>query len=193
MTKNTLILFVLLSFTNVFYSQVKPYNKNPWIIGVYLNAINDSGEGLTEVFNTNSYNFSSPVKLSIEKRFKDNFGIEFSTSFNKFLPSKNNNLAILENETIDFFSLDFTIRYYLTNHFFNPNRSIMESFTFLGLGDTSYNYTISGYTLNLGGGINIFITEKLRAAIIATGKLSVSKLESLTNYLQLDFGLIYRI
>ncbi len=186
---------LLLSLFSVFcmHSQEKQFdfNPNPWIVGIGVNVVYDSGEFLQGMFTIKNYNFSYPLRLSVEKRFKEDFGFEVSTSFNKFLEGNTFDNEILE-ENIDFFALDGILKYYITNNHVDKHRSIFEGYIVAGLGGSFYNGS-GASNINLGTGVNFYLSEKIRLNLQALGKLSVDDNPESTNYLHYNVGLIYRI
>ncbi|WP_152537434.1 outer membrane beta-barrel protein [Aquimarina pacifica] len=173
-------------------SQRKQHNPNPWIVGLGVNVVYDSGELLKGMFNLKeNYTFSNPLRMSLEKRFEDDFGFEVSTSFNKFSAGKTFDNNVLT-EDINFFALDGLLKYYITNNHVDKHRSIFEGYLAMGFGSSFYDRS-SATNVNLGAGINFYISESLRLNGQVLGKLSVDDNPTSTNYLHYNFGLIYRI
>lgn len=191
--KKALLLITLLSFCFLkSTSQVKENENNPWIVGIGVSAIDDSGSRLGKLFNfNNNYHFKNPFKFLVEKRFKDDFGLEASFNFNTFEPGKIYNEAVLE-ESINFFATDLSLKYYATNLVLDKYRSYFEGFVAVGLGRSFYDGE-GANTFNLSGGLLLYISNRIRLASQVTGKLSLTNNDVGTNYFQYDIGLIYRI
>ncbi len=179
----------------VFCSNIKGYSQynngeNPWILGVGINLINDSLEDIQNLYDIQgTYHYHVPVSISIEKRFKYDFGIEGRINFNTQLTGKIVNAQVLE-EDINLIAIDTHLKYYITNRWLNPRRAIYEGYITAGPGVTLYNSSES-ISLNVGAGINWFMSEQVRINTQAIAKKGVTG--SKNGYLQLNIGLIFRL
>ncbi len=166
--------------------------ENPWILGIGINVVYDSGNIFGGLFQLqDNYNYSHPIRGAVEKRFANDYGFEMSANFNRFLEGKTVNNVVLE-EDIEFLALDGMFKYYLTNTYLNIYRAIYEGYLAIGGGSSFYDGT-GAATANLGIGINLFISESVRFNMQATGKISVDNSSRGTNYIHYNFGLIIRL
>ncbi len=184
-------LFVLLISKSAI-AQTYQNQDNPWIIGFGINVVYDSGDIIGGLFDIkDNYNYNSPFRFSIEKRFEDDFGFEVSANFNKFLEGKTINSVELE-EDIDFLAIDGMFKYYITNTYLNKYRAIYEGYLTIGGGSSFYDGS-GAATANLGAGINFFISESVRLNAQALGKISVDNSPQGSNYIHYNLGLIIRL
>lgn len=185
-----IIFLFLFHFNGV--AQIEGNGLNPWIFGLYVNAVNNSDQGISKPFNfKEDYNFSYPLKLSLEKRIYDDFGLEVSTSFNKIQEGKKFNGIFLE-EAINLFSTELAFKYYISNLFLNPHRDYYEGYLLSGPGVTFFN-SEGNLSINVGGGINFFITERFRIVLQGIAKIATISSNRGSNYFQFDLGGIIRI
>lgn len=186
--------FCILSLLTVYSVKGQNYlnQENPWVLGIGVNIIYDSGSLFDGVFNLKeNYNYNTPIRLSLEKRFKDDYGFEISGSFNKFLEGKRVNNKILD-KSVNIFILDGAFKYYITNKYLNKYRALYEGYFSFGGGSSFYDKT-PATTANLGIGINYYISESIRFNAQATGKISIDNSLKGSNYIQYNIGLIIRL
>lgn len=186
--------FYILSLLTICSAKGQYYSnqENPWVLGVGVNIINDSGSLFNGIFNLKeNYNYNAPIRLSIEKRFKDDYGFEISGSFNKFLEGKKINNKIID-KSISIFILDGAFKYYITNKYINKYRALYEGYLSFGGGSSFYDES-PAITTNLGIGINYYISESIRFNAQATGKISMDNSLQGSNYIQYNIGLIIRL
>lgn len=185
------IYYLLVSSIQLVNGQ-SPAKENPWILGFGFNTINDSGGWVSGLFNiSDNYNYSNPYRISVEKRFARNYGIEVSTNFNRFLEGKTINRVTLE-EDINIIAVDGMLKYYITNLFLDQNRSFYEGYIALGAGKTFYN-GVGDIMTDVGFGANYYITEMFRLNAQATAKFSMENKQVGSNYIQLNLGFIIRL
>ncbi len=186
------ILFLMLIVHVVKAQDCCNFQRNPWLFGLGINVVNDSGSLLNGIFDIkNNYNYSSPLRISIEKRFKEDYGFEVSANFNTFLKGKTINSEELE-EDISFFSLDGMFKYYITNMYQNKDRSWYEGYVMMGGGSSFYDGA-SAMTANLGGGLNFYISESTSFNMHATAKISVDNSVKGSNYIHYGIGFIIKL
>ena len=185
-----LLSISLLSLSS--YSQVIENENNPFVVGLFLNTIDDSGNVFGNLFNFNeNYHFKRPFKITGEKRFAEDYGLELALTSNVYEEGKRFNNDIIE-EDINFFSVDLAFKYYVTNHIYNKYRNYVEGYLLSGLGQNFYDGD-GNTTFNLGGGLNVALTKKIRIVAQATGRIDLSGRLERSNFVQYDIGLIYRI
>ncbi|MAQ75788.1 MAG: hypothetical protein CL613_05590 [Aquimarina sp.] len=168
-------------------------DANPWVLGIGVNIINDSGEILSGLFNlSENYHYKNPISASIEKRFALNHGFEVLFSNNTFLTGKRVNGQILT-EDRSFMAFDGHYKNYISNLWQNTYRAIYEGYFLIGSGMTIIEDKNS-ITGNLGLGINWFLTEQMRLSTQAIGKVGLQANQgSASNYIQFNIGLIFRL
>lgn len=193
--KNTnylLFVFTVMSLCcyKPLYSQIRKNEDNPWIIGLGVSAIDDSGTSIKQRLSLDNkvYHFRYPFKIVAEKRFKDDFGVELSSALNTFKTGKFYNGEIL-NDKISFFTVDVSLKYYITNLFIKDYFPFYEGFLITGLGK-SFNNSKGGNIFNIGGGLTFFITEHFRLTAQSVVKSFLSKRIG-GGYLQYDLMLSY--
>ena len=175
-------------------SQTCCENNNPWIIGFGINVIYDSGEKVSGFLDFNeNYHFSNPFRLSIEKRFKDDFGFEISGTSNRYLEGKSIN-GLTVQEDISFLGLEGVFKYYITNRYLNIYRAIYEGYIGSGLGISFFDNTGATYA-NLNFGVNYYLSESIYLNGQVNGNFSISNNDNVvgSNYIQYNLGLIIKL
>ena len=186
-------LFFLLLMTRFTYAQdCCTTQKTPWIFGLGANVINDSGlkfRGITDI--QNNYNYNIPLRITLEKRFQENFGIEIATNFNTFLKGKTVNNSVLE-EDISFFALDGMFNYYFSITYQIKERASYEAYLTSGLGVSFYDGS-AATTANIGTGIYYYLSALVGLNLNAITKFSIDNSLSGSNYLQIGIGFIIKL
>ena len=191
---NKKIIFVLFNILliNNLYSQRSGNNTTPWSIGFGLNAIDDSGNALTNPFNfDDNYHFSKPFRLFVEKRFENEIGIELALVTNTFEVGKKIGNRVLE-RSINYFAIDAALKYYVSNVISSKYRSYFEIYLFAGLGRSYYDDE-GLMTFNGGPGLTFYITKNLRLFAQPSAKIPIKSSIERTKFIQYDIGLIYGI
>ncbi|WAC01162.1 hypothetical protein N7U66_13490 [Lacinutrix neustonica] len=193
-TYKPIVLLFIFNVLFSFHSRAQNFDdtENPWIIGLGVLIVHDSNTQLSKPFGFNdNYHFSNPFKFLVEKRFLNDFGLEGSLNFNRYKKGKTRNGILLDNP-IDFLATDLTFKYYITNLLVNKYRSSFEGYVHVGLGSTFYDGD-RGLNTNFGGGVTFYMSTHFRLFTQATGKKTLSPSPNRSNYLQYDFGILYRI
>ncbi len=147
-------------------------DDNPWVLGVGFNTVDNSGTRFKQLLNiTDNWNLSRLLKFSAEKRFLFDYGIELSTTLNKFNSGKmiNSEFNIQE---VNYLSVDIMAKNYVSNYFTNPQHSTYTGYIVGGLGNNFFDGVLN-QTLNAGFGINIRIKYDLRINLQTLGKFSI--------------------
>ena len=170
------------------YGQRK--RNNEFILGVGFNTIVDSGENINEIINfSESYHFSRPFKLSLEKKLNLNHGIEIRGTSNLFKTTKKFNSGF-PTEDIDFYSLDVSFKYHFIKGknccFFEPKA--LTSYALAGLGRSWFN-NLQDNTFHIGGGLNYQFYKELKLNIQTIAKIGITGDVS-NNYLKIEFGIL---
>lgn len=162
---------LMLTFLFCFYS-LNAQESDPIVIGVGVNAVDNSGSQLNELLNVSSnWNLSRLLQLSIEKRFKYDYGIVAALSINKFNQGKKINSE--ENRTsLGYLSLDLMAKNYTTNYFLDPKHASYEGYVVGGLGANLIGSELAK-TLNFGFGLNFYLDFYLRINIQSIAKFSI--------------------
>ncbi|MBP2832755.1 hypothetical protein J8281_11210 [Aquimarina sp. U1-2] len=184
-------VFVLsIIFTTTTIAQQRNY-ENPWILGVGVNLINDSAQSVGDLFDFKSnYHFQTPISLSLEKRFRNDFGLEGRFNFNRQLEGKQVNSTTLDQD-VSVIALDGHLKYYISNLWLNPRRAIYEGYLAAGPGMTFFD-SEDVISFNLGAGINWFLSEQTRFNMQAVFKKGISG-NPVNSYIQFNFGFIFRL
>ncbi|WP_378188269.1 hypothetical protein ACE939_07370 [Aquimarina sp. W85] len=185
------LLLIVLCTQSSLYSQYRKRN-NPWILGVGINLIDDSGTGLSGKFKiSENYNYSAPISMSLEKRYHNDYGISVMLSHNRFLEGKRVNMQLLE-DPISFYAIDTNFKYYITNNWLYTERAMYEGYLTTGAGVSIYNQE-RATLINAGLGVNIYLSERIRLNLQGLAKLYPgSKNRLASNYYQYNIGLIFR-
>ena len=195
------ILFVLLC-ANIFisHSQTQEIPETPeitekdstivssWIVGLGINAVDDSDHTKFRVFDVKDAWNSRPYpsRVSIGKYFKSGLGLELISAINKYKEGK-----IVEGlrltEDIGYFSIDSRLSYDL-------NKVIGETGWFdpyvgVGLGYTDANNTPRG-TYNAIFGFRTWLSDRVGLDFNTSGKWTMDN--DLTNHIQHAVGVVYR-
>lgn len=159
-----------------------------WIVGLGINAVDDSDHTKFRVFDVKDAWNSRPYpsRVSIGKYFKSGLGLELISAINKYKEGK-----IVEGvrltEDIGYFSIDSRLSYDL-------NKVIGETGWFdpyvgVGLGYTDANNTPRG-TYNAIFGFRTWLSDRVGLDFNTSGKWTMDN--DLTNHIQHVVGVVYR-
>ena len=159
-----------------------------WIVGLGINAVDDSDHTKFRVFDVKDAWNSRPYpsRVSIGKYFKSGLGLELISAINKYKEGK-----IVEGlrltEDIGYFSIDSRLSYDL-------NKVIGETGWFdpyvgVGLGYTDANNTPRG-TYNAIFGFRTWLSDRVGLDFNTSGKWT--KDNDLSNHIQHAVGVVYR-
>ena len=159
-----------------------------WIVGLGINAVDDSDHTKFRVFDVKDAWNSRPYpsRVSIGKYFKSGLGLELISAINKYKEGK-----IVEGvrltEDIGYFSIDSRLSYDL-------NKVIGETGWFdpyvgVGLGYTDANNTPRG-TYNAIFGFRTWLSDRVGLDFNTSGKWTMDN--DLTNHIQHAVGVVYR-
>ena len=164
--------------------------SDPIVIGVGVNAVDNSGSQINELLNiSDNWNLSRLLQLSIEKRFDYDYGFIAALSMNKFSDGKTINTEY--NKTnLDYFSLDVMIKNYTSNYFLDPKHANIEGYAVGGLGANFIGSELAK-TINFGFGLNFNLDYHLRINIQSIAKFSIdSATAGNANHFQHSISLI---
>lgn len=170
------------------YSQM----NREWIFGIGVNTNIDSGESIADFIDVSeTWQFSNPFKISIEKKLNILNGIELRATSNKYKTTKKFNNGF-PREEIDFYSADISYKLYIFGANLNKRNNKLTGYMTTGAGISWYNGE-DDTNLHIGGGINYAISKHFGLNLQTTSKLSISSSDISNNYLQIDFGFIFPI
>ncbi len=195
-TKKTVLKkysFLLILIFNLFVyqknrAQSRSNYENEWLLGIGFNTVMDSGDSLNELFNfKESYHFSVPFKISIEKKINSFQGVELRGTTNTYKKSKKFNEGILS-EDISFRSIDLSYKYYFFNRQISHYQNKIFGYGSAGFGKSWFG-KVGDSHLHLGAGLNYKVHKNIMLSLQSIGKLSISEDVS-NNYIQVDFGAV---
>ncbi len=193
------------------------FDKN-WSIGLGVNVVDDSGEGL---YIGDEWNVSIPLALSVEYYMNTKFSINALFSINKYKEGKKiDGNFVTEGYEASYFAGDLALKFYLREWFRTP---VLDPYIFVGGGYTSigdYRATpgnrgfnpdtddldengnlivpqIGRFTFNTGFGMNIWISNNWGITGAATGKWGFKSGDyergsnSVSNQIQYTMGILY--
>ena len=160
-----------------------------WLVGLGLNAVDDSNGGIGNFFKVKeSWNsVPYPSRISIGQYYENGLGIEAIISINTYKVGKIINDTINTEES-SYFGLDGRISYDLNkllkkNGWFNP-------YVGIGGGITSANNEPRG-TYNATVGIRTWLTERIALDFNTTGKWPIQGYD-VSSHLQHAASLVYK-
>ncbi|CAN0592422.1 unnamed protein product, partial [Ectocarpus sp. 12 AP-2014] len=164
--------------------------QSSWIVGVGLNAVDDSGNVFDGIFNVGKeWNIVPfPSRVSIGRYFKNGLGLEAIGTYNQY---KEGNIvdAVEITENVNYFGIDGRITY-------DINKIIGETGWFdpyvgIGAGYTDANNKGRG-TYNAIVGFRTWFSDRWGLDFNSTGKWAMSQGEGATNHIQHAAGVVYQ-
>lgn len=174
---------------------LKVYKPYKWMFGVEWTAIDDNGDKFGKLFDlNNSWNLKPyPTRLTVDRYFIYGWSIEFAGSYMEY--SEGTIINDSTNVSATFISGDINGKYSFYQSYAPSARWIDPYLTF-GLG---YTYRSAGAfehtpTVNLGGGINFWITHNIGIRLSSNAKFAVYPgiWDTPENYLQHNAGIVVR-
>lgn len=164
--------------------------QSSWIFGLGINAVDDSGNVLSGLFNvSDEWNMVPyPSRVSVGRYFKSGLGIEAIGTHNQYKEGKIVD-GIRNLENINYFGLDARLTYDL-------NKVIGETAWFdpyvgIGLGYTDANSLGRG-TYNAVIGFRTWFSDRWGLDFSSTGKWSIGSENGVTNHIQHAAGVVYQ-
>ncbi|MDB4075153.1 hypothetical protein N9529_02165 [Crocinitomicaceae bacterium] len=177
------------------YKTIKPYKPYKWMIGLHWTAVDDDGNKFGNIFDVNnSWNIKPfPTRFTLDRYFVYGWSIEMAVSYAAYTPD------ILVNDSTGReginLSIDFNAKYSFYN-LYAPRARWIEPYLIAGVGFTYRTGTADPYvpTVNLGGGINLWIVNWFGIQLSSTAKFAVypKVWDTKSNYLQHNAGLVFR-
>ncbi|WP_321826977.1 OmpA family protein [Maribacter dokdonensis] len=164
--------------------------QSSWIVGVGLNAVDDSGNVFDGIFNVGKeWNIVPfPSRVSIGRYFKNGLGLEAIGTYNQY---KEGNIvdAVEITENVNYFGIDGRITY-------DINKIIGETGWFdpyvgIGAGYTDANNKGRG-TYNAVVGFRTWFSDRWGLDFNSSGKWAMSQADGATNHIQHAAGVVYQ-
>jgi len=161
-----------------------------WIFGVGLNAVDDSGNVFSGLFNvSDEWNMVPfPSRLSIGRYFKSGLGIEAIGTYNQYMEG-NIIDGIPSPEDIDYFGFDARLTYDLNK--IVGQTAWFDPYVGVGLGYTDANRLGRG-TYNAVVGFRTWFSDRWGLDFSSTGKWSMGSENGVTNHIQHAAGVVYQ-
>jgi outer membrane protein OmpA-like peptidoglycan-associated protein len=164
--------------------------QSSWIFGVGLNAVDDSGNVFSGLFNVaDEWNMVPfPSRVSIGRYFKSGLGIEAIGTYNQYMEGK-----IIDGtpspEDIDYFGFDARLTYDLNKII--GQTAWFDPYVGIGLGYTDANRLGRG-TYNAAVGFRTWFSDRWGLDFNSTGKWSMGSENGVTNHIQHAAGVVYQ-
>jgi len=187
---NKIFLLGFFIFTPLIYGQ--SVLESPWTIGLGVNIVDNDGFQFDAPFDSDNWNFSIPLTVSVEKRIDAFWAANFAITLNRLTTDNlQNNGHLPEDETL--FAVDVTARYYFDQLFQSEYRlNPIQGFLVSGFGFTSAGEA-NAVTFDIGIGVNFWVIENVGIKLQTLGKFGFKhKDQFLKNYIQHSVEVIYR-
>lgn len=190
----TFLLFMF-GMVNAFAQPTKSINNKDsynWMFGLSWLMTDDDGEAFNPFLVQNLHTHFFPTQLTADKYFYNGWSGEAVISYSKYNPKK-----VTNGETgIDgsMFSMDFHSKYSLYKLL---NQGAIDPFFVGGIGLSTRSFQNENIrpvslTLNIGGGINFWISNYIGIQIRSTAKVGVIDFLKKSDYIQHSVGLVAR-
>jgi hypothetical protein len=198
--RNILLALISVFFGSSLFVHGQFYvRKSPtkWMVATNLSFIQNAGLGLKQAFDfENTWNHQLyPSQLVFTKNIKKTWSWEVLASYNVLSNSKIVNCR--EDNGGYFFALDAQVQYSFAQHDLRRKKlARLEPFLTSGLGIAFRESLSTGFTptVSLGGGLNLFFTQRLGLQLRGALKYGITDKwwSEEANYSQLNVGLVYR-
>ncbi|MFS4417351.1 OmpA family protein [Maribacter sp. 2307ULW6-5] len=164
--------------------------QSSWILGLGLNAVDDSGNVLDGLFNVgNEWNMVPfPSRLSIGRYFKSGLGLEAVGTYNQYQEGKIID-GLVNPQDIDYFGIDARITYDLNK--IVGQTGWFDPYVGVGAGYTEANNLGRG-TYNAVVGFRTWFSDRWGLDFNSTGKWAMSQSNGATNHVQHAAGVVYQ-
>lgn len=164
--------------------------QSSWIIGVGLNAVDDSGNVFDGIFNVGQeWNIVPyPSRISIGRYFKSGLGVEAIATYNKYMEGNTIDNAIIM-EDVPYYGFDARLTYDL-NHIVGQ-MGWFDPYLGIGLGYTDANNEGRG-TYNAVLGFRTWFSDRWGLDFSSTGKWAMTTSDVVTNHIQHSAGVVYQ-
>ncbi|MGB0879680.1 MAG: OmpA family protein [Polaribacter sp.] len=209
--KKLLLLTLALIVVNTSAQENLIYEKdslespiNRWTIGLAYSSVENNGNGSGNPFN-NFFAFKKedahsgiPIRLNIEYRLGDLFGLEVSGSLNKWNANEGYMDSEIITEDYNYFAIDAGLKIYLDELFLDEfiNWGLASDWldVYVTGGVGYFKINEGGTTGNIGMGANVWVTKNLGVGAYWVAKWALDDIPAKydTNHTQYSLGLTYR-
>lgn len=164
--------------------------QSSWIVGVGLNAVDDSGNVFDGIFNVGKeWNIVPfPSRVSIGRYFKNGLGLEAIGAYNTYMEGNIIDGNVIS-EDIDYYSFDGRITYDINKII--GQTGWFDPYVGVGAGYTDANNKGRG-TYNAVVGFRTWFSDRWGLDFNSTGKWAMSQGEGATNHIQHAAGVVYQ-
>ncbi|MFD0798528.1 OmpA family protein [Maribacter chungangensis] len=164
--------------------------QSSWIFGVGVNAVDDSGNVFSGLFNvSDEWNMVPfPSRISIGRYFKSGLGIEAIGTYNQYMEG-NIIDGVPSPENIDYFGMDARLTYDLNKII--GQTGWFDPYVGVGIGYTDANRLGRG-TYNAAVGFRTWFSDRWGLDFNSTGKWSIGSENGVTNHIQHAAGVVYQ-
>ncbi|SDS74126.1 Outer membrane protein OmpA [Maribacter dokdonensis] len=164
--------------------------QSSWIVGIGLNAVDDSGNVFDGIFNVGKeWNIVPfPSRVSIGRYFKNGLGLEAIGAYNTYMEGNIIDGNVIS-EDIDYYSFDGRITYDINKII--GQTGWFDPYVGVGAGYTDANNKGRG-TYNAVVGFRTWFSDRWGLDFNSTGKWAMSQGEGATNHIQHAAGVVYQ-
>ncbi|MEP3374491.1 MAG: OmpA family protein [Maribacter dokdonensis] len=164
--------------------------QSSWIVGIGLNAVDDSGNVFDGIFNVGKeWNIVPfPSRVSIGRYFKNGLGLEAIGAYNTYMEGNiiDGNVIL---EDINYYSFDGRITYDLNKII--GQTGWFDPYVGIGAGYTDANNKGRG-TYNAVVGFRTWFSDRWGLDFNSSGKWAMSQADGATNHIQHAAGVVYQ-
>lgn len=173
------------------YAVVLAQENDPWLLGIGLQAVDNSGSRFLELFHIEeNWNFSKPFKAIVEKRFAYDYGVLVGLSYNEFTIGKKIN-SVLNTQRITYFAMDIMLRNYTSNYWKDPRYTSTDQYLIAGWGANFFDWIINN-SINIGLGTHIKIMDYTWIDLQTLAKFSIdNNTPGNANHLQHSISVVF--
>lgn len=183
--RNIAFLTFVLLISQSFWAQSQ---ESSWVVGVSFNAINDSDDGFSGLFNLkeNLNIVPFPSQLNVGRMFANGMAVEGIGSYNKYKSGKMVEGRLLDSDK-DYYAIDSRVTYALNRIWGGSNW--LDPYIGIGLGYTNAN-SQGRSTYNGIVGLRAWFSDQFGLDFSSSGKWSMTN--KATNHIQFSVGGVYR-
>ena len=164
--------------------------QSSWIVGIGLNAVDDSGNVFDGIFNVGKeWNIVPfPSRVSIGRYFENGLGLEAIGAYNTYMEGNIIDGNVIS-EDIDYYSFDGRITYDLNKII--GQTGWFDPYVGIGAGYTDANNKGRG-TYNAVVGFRTWFSDRWGLDFNSSGKWAMSQADGATNHIQHAAGVVYQ-
>ena len=164
--------------------------QSSWIVGIGLNAVDDSGNVFDGIFNVGKeWNIVPfPSRVNIGRYFKNGLGLEAIGAYNTYMEGNIIDGNVIS-EDIDYYSFDGRITYDLNKII--GQTGWFDPYVGIGAGYTDANNKGRG-TYNAVVGFRTWFSDRWGLDFNSSGKWAMSQADGATNHIQHAAGVVYQ-